>query len=125
LLGDRIHLPGHVDDAYRYMRAFDLFVLPSDYEGLSFALIEAMAVGLPIVATDVEGSGEAIVDGSNGLLVQRGSAGALAEAIARIAGDSERAGALGQAAQESFRANFQAVRMVEDTLNLYRRLLGG
>jgi len=79
-----VDLPGHDDDPYRYMRAADLFVLSSAWEGFPNVLVEALAAGLPIVATDcAHGPREILQGGRYGTLVPVGDDRALAEAIAR------------------------------------------
>jgi glycosyltransferase involved in cell wall biosynthesis len=119
LMPGRLRLLGHRADVARLLPAFDAFALPSDYEGLSFAMLEAMAVGLPIIATDVQGSGEALTDGVNGLLVPSGGIEELAFAIRQVAQDPEVAVALGRKAAETFQLRYTADRMIEETLALY------
>ena len=81
-LGDKVALPGFVDNPYPYMRAAAAFVLSSRWEGLSLALIEAVACGCPVVATDCpSGPSEVLEAGKWGPLVAVGDADALAEAI--------------------------------------------
>lgn len=73
----------------RFFRVADAFVLPSIIEGLPIALLEAMAMGLPSISTDIFGIPEAVVDGKTGLLVEAGNSDALAEALGRIYNDEE------------------------------------
>ncbi len=89
-LRDRVELAGAVDrDAVRaYMQASDLLVLASLYEGLSHVVLEAMAAGLPVVASDVPGNRELITDGVNGLLVPYGDVRRLADAIESLRADA-------------------------------------
>ncbi len=123
----RTHLPGrvvfagHRRDAVALLPAFDVFALTSDFEGLPFALLEAMAMRRTIVATDVQGSGEAIRHGRDGLLVPPGSPDAVAEALVRLRNDRELARGMGEAARQRFRALFTAERMVDGTIDVYRR----
>jgi glycosyltransferase involved in cell wall biosynthesis len=119
LMPGRLRLLGHRADVAGLLPAFDAFALPSDYEGLSFAMLEAMAVGLPIIATDVQGSGEVLTDGVNGLLVPSGGIAELALAIRQVAQDPEVAVALGRKAAETFRLRYTADRMIEETHALY------
>ena len=86
-LGDNVVFAGSRPDAARLAGAFDLFVLPSLVEGLPMALLEAMALGRPTVATEVGGVPEIIEDGVNGLLVPPGNAQALADGIETVLGD--------------------------------------
>jgi len=88
-LGDRVLLLGQRDDAIRVLAACDVFTMASDNEGLPVALMEALALGLPVAATAVGGIPEAVTDGVEGLLVPPSQPEALADAIATITGDDE------------------------------------
>ena len=88
-LGDRVLLLGQRDDAVRVLAACDVFTMASDNEGLPVALMEALALGLPVAATAVGGIPEAVTDGVEGLLVPPSQPEALADAIATITGDGE------------------------------------
>ncbi len=87
-LGDRVILTGFRDDAVRVMGACDIFTLASKWEGLPVALMEALALGLPIVATKVGGVAEAMHDGQDAVLVPPGDAEALADALQKVVEDS-------------------------------------
>jgi glycosyltransferase involved in cell wall biosynthesis len=96
---------GFRDDAPRVMRAFDVFVLPSENEGLPIALLEAMAQGRPVVATRVGGTPEVLQHGVQGLLVPPGSPEQLADAITTVLGDRamrERMGDAGRSRSSEF-----------------------
>jgi glycosyltransferase involved in cell wall biosynthesis len=81
-LVDKILLPGHVDDPAPYYKSADLFVLSSDYEGFGNVIVEALAVGLPVVSTDCPwGPAEILAGGEYGQLVPVGDVDALAKAI--------------------------------------------
>lgn len=97
-LDHMVILTGFRDDAVRVMAACDIFSLASRWEGLPVALMEALALGLPIVATDVGGIGEALVDDASALLVPPRDAGALADAIERVVTDHDLRARLGRAA---------------------------
>jgi glycosyltransferase involved in cell wall biosynthesis len=86
-VSDRLELAGWIDDARSRLAAFDVFVLPSRFEGLPLVAIEAMLAGVPVVATDVGSVSEAVVDGSTGLLVPPDDPAALARAIASLLAD--------------------------------------
>lgn len=107
-----------------YLQALDGFVLPSYWEGLPLAVLEAMHAGLPVVATAVGGTPEAVEDGVTGMLAPRGDAVALADRLRLIADDAplrERMGAAGrQRAQERFGVD----QMVDETAALYRACAG-
>lgn len=83
----RVHFTGFVDNVADYLAAMDVFVFPSHHEGLGSVLLQAMAAGLPIVASDTGGIPELISNEQNGLLVPVRDAPALAAAIERLAGD--------------------------------------
>ncbi len=86
---------GFREDAPRIASAFDVFVLSSEHEGLSIALIEAMALGKPVVVTDVGGLSEVVTDGEEGFLVAAGDTAALAGSIERLLVDPELRGGMG------------------------------
>lgn len=107
-------------DVGRHLAGADLFVMSSRSEGLSLTLLEAMAAGLPIVATAVGGNPEVVEHGRTGLLVPHGDPAALATAIGEVLGDPERAAAMGRAGRERVMARFSLDAMVEAHLRLYR-----
>ena len=113
-LGDRFALLGHRDDAIRLLAGADLFVLASGHEGLPVAVMEALALGVPVVATRVGGLPEVVTDGVDGLLVPPGDPAALAAAIRRASRPDERARlAAGAAAAGDRFAAAPAVRRIE------------
>jgi glycosyltransferase involved in cell wall biosynthesis len=121
-LTDRLILTGLRHDVPELMAAFDIFVLSSLWEGLPRVLPQAMAMGLPIVATAVDGNTEAIEDGVNGLLVLPGQPAALAQAVIRLLRDPQTVRRMGQAGRA--RADeFGARKMVDEIANLYEELL--
>ena len=110
----RVHLAGNRRDAGDLLAASDLFVLPSLWEGLPMALLEAMATGLPAVVTDVSGSGQVVVDGESGLVVPPGDVERLCAAIGLMLDDPDRAKRMGIAGRRRvdrfFSARVQAAR---------------
>lgn len=88
-LSETVHLRGNVGDLHQRMASADIFVMTSEFEGLSNALLEAMMLGLPCITTDYPGADEAIQNGENGLIVPRGNVYELAGAIARILTDDK------------------------------------
>lgn len=114
---------GHVDDMPTLFSSVDMVVLPSYREGLPKGLIEAAACALPLVTTDVPGCREVVRDGEDGLLVPARDAGALADAIRRLADDPELARRLGQAARAKALAQFDETIVIERTMAVYRELL--
>jgi glycosyltransferase involved in cell wall biosynthesis len=122
-LANRVTLAGFVSDVPQFMTQLNLFVLPSRSEGLGLVLIEAMAAGLPVVATQVGGIPEVVVHGETGLLVPPEDAGALAAAIRQVLADPALAARMGEAGRIRAAACFSAERMAEQTVALYRELL--
>ena len=122
-LGDRVLFAGRREDVPRVLAALDVFVLPSHSEGLSIALLEAGAASCPIVATDVGGNPEVIEDGRSGVLVPAGDPRALAEGLATVLDDPERARALGAAASRTVRERFSSDAMMKGIEDLYTDLL--
>ncbi len=122
-LGEHIHFLGNRHDVPDLLAASDLFVLPSLWEGLPMALIEAMATGLPIVATQVSGTIQVMVPDETGILVPPGEAQKLTEAVLQILSDSERALAMGAAARRRVEEEFSAQKQADEHLALYHRLL--
>lgn len=121
-LEGRVHLAGFRPDARALLRQFDLFVLPSYLEGLCTSLLDAQALGVPIVATAVGGVPEVVRDGVTGRLVAALEPAALASAIAGALADATARAAWTAAARESVRA-FGIERTAERTLSEYRAVL--
>jgi sugar transferase (PEP-CTERM/EpsH1 system associated) len=124
LAGERIRLLGDRCDVPELMRALDVFVLPSRNEGISNTLLEAMATGLPVIATRVGGNPELVEDGWTGTLVPPHDAAALASAMQRYLLDSEHARACGQRARCAVQARFDVASMVRGYEAVYRRVAG-
>ena len=101
----------------------DVCVLTSRAEGLSNAVLEYMAAGRPVVATDVGGIGEAVVEGETGYLIGLGDHDALAERVVRLLGDPAEAGRLGEAGRARASDLFSCDRLVERTVELYEEAL--
>ncbi len=123
-LGDRVRFLGFRDDIPDLLRAADLFVLSSYLEGLGTSILDAMAAGLPVVATSVGGVPEIVKDGETGILVPPLEPEALAHALARMADDSgmrDRLGSNGRSLARSYDADRTAFR----TRELYLEVLGG
>lgn len=122
---DLAWLPGARDDVATILRGLDVFVLPSLAEGISNTILEAMASGLPVVATDVGGNSELVERGETGVLVPADDAGALAEALLAYALGPERARAAGRAGRARAERLFSLDAMVAQYSSLYDRLLRG
>ena len=115
----RLHLLGLRDDVERWLAAADVFVHPSRSEEMPLAILEAMAEGLPIVATRVGGVPDAVIDGETGLLVPSGDAERLREAIRTLLGDELRRRSMGRAARARAESRFSVERMVDRYLHAY------
>lgn len=122
-LDGRILFPGLRRDAPRLMAAFDVFMLSSVYEGLPVAVLEAMALGRPVVATRVGGLPSVIEDGLHGLLVDAGDPAALAGRVVELLRSPDRRRQLGEAAAQRIEAEFSIQQMVRATESLYTDVL--
>ena len=121
-LESSVRMPGHCPDVRDWMTTADVCVLPSFAEGLPLFAIECLAAGRPMVATDVDGTPEIVVDGKTGLTVPAGDPAALAEAIARLLRDPQMAARLGGAGAAWVRQCFTLGRQIRETEALYERL---
>ena len=122
-VGHRVHLPGFAPDPARFVGLFDVFALSSDSEQAPISLIEAMAAGRPVAATDV-GDISAMVSNENRPLIGRGEE-ALAGALRTLAGDAQLRARLGQANMAKARASFDEKTMIAAYRRLYSSALGG
>ena len=116
-----VEVLGYRDDATEVMTAFDIFTLSSRHEGKPVSLMEALALGIPVVATRAGGIPEAITDGTNGLLVEIGDSAALAAAWVELANDTERREVMGHQARSSA-VGFDASAATRSIEALYRSL---
>lgn len=122
-LSETILLAGFLPDVWPALLAADVFCLPSNSEGMPNALLEAMAAGRPIVATDVGGNPEAIEHLTSGLLVPSNDPRALADGLVQLIEDRELAERLGRAALETIERRFTAADVAGRYEALYERLL--
>ena len=113
-------LTGARDDIPELMRGFSVFVLPSRAEGISNTILEAMASGLPVIATDVGGNSELVVDGETGFLVPPGDPGAIASRLAYYRQNGDTLAHHGRAARERVLREFSLEVMVDGYRRLYR-----
>jgi glycosyltransferase involved in cell wall biosynthesis len=121
-LEKHVFLTGFRPDILSVHKAFDLFVMSSVTEGLGTSLLDAMACGKPIVATTAGGMPEVVVDGRTGLLVPPRDHEAMADAIVRLLRDESARRDMAAAGLARVRTRFSAERMVQDTLQVYRRV---
>jgi glycosyltransferase involved in cell wall biosynthesis len=122
-LGDRVRFLGHRHDVPALLAASDLFALPSMYEGLPLAVLEAMAAGVPVIATAAGGTGEVVRDGETGTLVPPADPSALAAAITGTLANRERASRLALAARSLVAREYSVKAMVSSVSALYETLL--
>ena len=116
-------LPGERADIAEVLRGLDLFVLPSLGEGIANTILEAMASGLAVVATNVGGNPELVQHGVNGLLVPAADPQALADAIVKLAADADLRRAMGRAGRQMAEQRFSLEAMVARYQRLYSNLL--
>ena len=121
-LGDRFVLRGSVADVPGFLKSIDVAVLPSNSEGMSNALLEMMAAGRAVVATDVGANARLVADGVGGRVVPPGDVAALADAISELIGAQETARRYGRAAQEFVAAKYGRAAMVARFTEFFERL---
>lgn len=120
-LGDRVTFLGEVPEAATVLAGWDFLVLPSRREGFGLVLAEAMAAGRPVIASRAGGIPEVVEDGKTGLLVPPGDAGALAGALARLAGSPGELRAMGRRGREDAQARFDVGRTAAAWANVTLR----
>ncbi|MGH9266752.1 MAG: glycosyltransferase, partial [Acidimicrobiales bacterium] len=120
-----VHFLGHRADVFELYAASDIYVLASHREGFPRSAMEAAAMGLPIVATDIRGCRQVVEHGRTGLTVPVGEVGALARALATLAADPDRRQAMGGLARVKAEREFDQRRVIDLTLETYARLLRG
>jgi glycosyltransferase involved in cell wall biosynthesis len=123
-VSDRFHLVGRKENARDYLASFDLFVLPSRFEGLPLVLIDAMLAELAVVATDVGSTSEAVQDGRTGLLVPAEDAEELGRALNSLLGEPRQRKQLGRAGRVVALEAFSAPRQARAYELLYEEILG-
>ena len=114
---------GHREDAARFLPAFDVFGLASSFEGMSNSVMEAMSVGLPIVASDIPPNRELVVQSETGFLFKLADTVGIMQFVRRLIDEPGLAEQLGQAGRERIQREFNIPRMVEGYANIYRELL--
>lgn len=121
-VADRLELVGWRGDARRWLASFDVFALPSRYEGFPLSIVEAMLAGTPVVATDVASIPEAVLHGRTGLLVRPDDPRELATALRELLGDEEQRRTLALAAQERARELFTSAVMARRFTEIYAEI---
>ncbi|MEW6409284.1 MAG: glycosyltransferase [Nitrospirota bacterium] len=122
-LNNHVRLLGLRNDVHVLLREMDVFVLPSFEEALGTSVLEAMAASIPVVATNVGGIPEAIIDGVTGILVSPGDADALADAIKKLIQDKSMARRMGEEGRQRIEEHFSVEKMVEGMYDLYVSLI--
>jgi glycosyltransferase involved in cell wall biosynthesis len=120
-VGDTVEFLGEVTDVPGVLARADIYVQPSFQEGLPNAVLEAMAMGLPIVATRVSGNEDVVADGDNGLLVPPGDPEVLAAALRRLVADPALAARMGRRSREIVEARFSLAAVMNQLRDAYRK----
>jgi len=124
-LADAVELEGFVDDPVEFLTALDVFCLSSLSEGFNTTVLEAQALGVPVVATAVGGTAEAVIDGVTGELIPPDDSVALANGVNSMLDDPARAATIADAAQLQVAEKFTVACMVDTTVDVYRQILRG
>ncbi len=122
-LGAHVQFPGHVADVASLLAITTIGVLTSRSEGLPNVILEYMAAACPVVATDVGGVSEAMIDGATGFVVEAGDDGAIADRILRLLSNDELRTRMGVAGRERVLTNFTLARQLQAIVELYQRAL--
>ncbi|MEI8570899.1 TIGR03088 family PEP-CTERM/XrtA system glycosyltransferase [Methylomonas sp. LW13] len=115
---DKAWLPGERDDIPQILRSLDIFVLPSKAEGISNTILEAMASGLPVIATRVGGNPELVLDGKTGCLVEKEDVKGMSSAMRELVLDDGKRRHLGEASLQRIQAEFS----IDSMVNRYRQV---
>ena len=124
-ISDRVQFVGAVDNPAEYLRAADIFVLPSVAEGMSNSLLEGMATALPCVVSGIGGNTDLVANGQTGRLVSEPTAEAWSSTIIELLENPREARRLGSAARERIDQEFALGVVVDRYLELYRRMIAG
>ena len=122
-LRDHLHIDGWKHDVGRRLRALDVFVLPSLFEGLPIALQQAMCAGLPVCVSDVDGMKEAVADGVNGYLCKKNNLAEWTEKLGRLLTDGPLRKSMGEKSRQLVRERFSIAAMTSETLSVYEKAI--
>ena len=122
-MNDKVRILSNVDTIAPFLQAADVFILPSEYEGISNSVLEAMASGLAVVATDIPGNRELLDDGVTGVLIPCGDDERLIAAVRSLIGDGEKAAQLGRQARAKVCRKYSLDIITQKYSDLYARLL--
>ena len=120
-LQDSVFFTGYIDGAREYLKAFDIFVLPSLKEGMPYGLLEAGSAGLACIASNVGGIPEIIEDQKNGLLINPKDEDSLVNALHTLTTSPEKTEQYARSLQDKIATQFSLLRMLEKTVELYRK----
>jgi len=123
-IAERTYFPGYRSDLIPFYAAFDFFLLSSRREGLPNSILEAMAMGLPVVTTDVAGAKELVLDGQTGYVLPQGDAASLARAIITLAADGSLRQQMSQAGRQRIEREFSFATRLRRVEGLYEEILG-
>jgi glycosyltransferase involved in cell wall biosynthesis len=118
-LGGKLEFVGLTDDVPGFLAQLDQFWLTSDHEGTPNVVLEAMAAGVPVIATRVGGTAEILVDGESGILVEKGEIGAFVEAGIRLASERSLSARMSTRARAEIESRYSIEAMVEATAQVY------
>jgi len=118
-LQDKIHLLGRIDQAYRCLPAADMVTLTSQWEGLPYSILEAMACSKPVVATAVNGCSEVVINGQTGYLVEDGDAFGWAKSILNLIANPQQAQLMGHAGRQLVEEKYSLSTMVSQIEQAY------
>jgi glycosyltransferase involved in cell wall biosynthesis len=123
-IGTRVHFPGYRSSLLPVYAAFDLFILTSRREGLPNSILEAMALGVPVVTTDVAGTKELVVHGQTGFVLPQGDVQGIAQAMLTLLDDTQLRQSMGLAGRRRVEQEFSFTGRLQRIEALYARLLG-
>lgn len=121
-LNDHVTFTGHRNDIFRVLALFDIFALATFWEGLSMVILEAMAMGKPVVTTGVGGNSEVVIDEVTGFLVMPGEPHIFADRILRLLKDENLRKRMGEAGRRRIEEKFTIERTIRETERLYEQL---
>ena len=121
-VSDRTHFVGFREDRLSFVKGFDLFVLPSELEGIPRCVLEAMAMGVPVIATDIPGCRDIVTDRVTGRLYQSGDVPGLLNAIESLMRSDAMRAEVGSAGADFVRRHYSANAMADNYVSLYRKI---
>ena len=120
---DNVKFLGYRNDIQQLVNKSDIFILSSNYEGISISVLEAMRSSLPIISTDVGGVSETVKDGINGLLVEKNNSQEMSDAILKLANNKNLIKSMGEASFVQFNDNFTLDKMSTSYNEVYKSCL--